>query len=351
MSVAGDAAEGLNAIESGEFDIVLSDMYMPGATGLDLLNLAHQSHWDIALVLITGRPQVAEVVAALRMNVADFLCKPIDLNALYATLDRVYHRLLSRREAREYHATLEESLQRRTSDLETALDYLETNYAATLNSLVAALDAREQETCAHSFRVRAYTGHLARTAGYPPSMLPQLENAALLHDIGKIAISDTILLKRGKLTEEEFLLMKQHTWIGEQMVKKITFLRPASKIIRHHHEKFDGSGYPDGLAGDDIPLGARIFAFADTLDAMTSDRCYRKAPGLSAARQEILRCTGGQFDPELTRVFMDIAEHHWQQIRQQVEDDRFTEDTATWHRDTRQILTRDRLEALVSHIV
>src|SRR5258708_14001755 len=191
----------------------------------------------------------------------------------------------------EYRHTLEQSLQRRTLDLEHALNYLETNYAATLNSLVTALDAREQETCAHSFRVRAYTAHLARLAGYPPSLLPQLENAALLHDIGKIAISDTILLKQGKLTEEEFLIMKQHTWLGQEMLQKITFLQPASKIIRHHHERFDGTGYPDQLAGDHIPLGSRIFPFADTLDPMTSDRCYRVSPPTQASPRAIIRRT------------------------------------------------------------
>ena len=322
VAAAASAHEALLAIESGEYDIVLSDMYMPQASGLDLLNLAHHSHWDVALVLITGRPEPKEIVAAMRLQVSDFLFKPIDIPTLYEAIDRAFHRLLTKREAREYRHTLEQSLQRRTIDLEHALSYLETNYAATLDSLVTALDAREQETCAHSFRVRAYTAHLARLVGYPPSLLPQLENAALLHDIGKIAISDTILLKNAKLTAEEFALMKEHTRIGQQMVQKISFLQPASLIIRHHHEKFDGSGYPDGLAGTDIPLGARIFTFADTLDAMTSDRCYRAAPGLDAARAEVLRCSGKQFDPEITRVFCEVPNETWKSIREQIEAER-----------------------------
>jgi putative nucleotidyltransferase with HDIG domain len=327
VGVAASAHEALNAIESGEFDIVISDMRMPGASGLDLLTMAHQSRWDIAVILISGLAKPEEIVAALRLNVSDFLFKPLQLDALLEAVDRSYHRLLSRRESRDYRCTLESSLQRRTLDLEAALSYLETNYAATLNSLVAALDAREHETCAHSFRVRAYTAHLARLVGYPPSLLPQLENAALLHDIGKIAISDTILLKNGKLTEEEFLLMKQHTWIGQQMLQKIAFLQPAAKIIRHHHERFDGTGYPDRLAGDDIPLGARIFAFADTLDAMTSDRCYRAAPGIRAAREEIIRCSGKQFDPNLTAIVVTVPDEIWKQIREQVETERFAEST------------------------
>jgi putative nucleotidyltransferase with HDIG domain len=344
------AHEALNAIEAGEYDIVISDMYMPGASGLDLLHLAHRSHWDIAVILMTGRPKVEEVVAAMRLQVSDFLFKPLSIELLHDAVDRAFHKLLSRREAREYRNTLEVSLDRRTLDLETALSYLESNYAATLNSLVAALDAREHETCAHSFRVRAYTAHLARLVGYPPSMLPQLENAALLHDIGKIAISDTILLKRGKLTEEEFLIMKQHTWLGQEMLQKISFLQPAAKIIRHHHERFDGTGYPDQLAGDDIPLGSRIFAFADTLDAMTSDRCYRVAPGVQAAREEIIRCTGKQFDPHLTPIFAQVSDETWRQIRQQIEDERFVESTAAWTAETQVPLTPARVEELVSRL-
>jgi putative nucleotidyltransferase with HDIG domain len=350
VTVTASAHEALNAIESGEFDIVISDMYMPGASGLDLLNLAHQSHWDIAVILITGHPKVEEVVAAMRLHVSDFLFKPLSIDLLYDALDRSYHRLLSKREAREYRNTLEMSLDRRTLDLETALSYLETNYSATLNSLVAALDAREHETCAHSFRVRAYTAHLARLVGYPPSMLPQLENAALLHDIGKIAISDTILLKHGKLTEEEFLIMKQHTWLGQEMLQKISFLQPASKIIRHHHERFDGTGYPDQLAGDEIPLGSRIFAFADTLDAMTSDRCYRVAPGVQAAREEIIRCTGKQFDPNLTPFFAKVSNDTWMQIREQVEEERFVESTAAWNAETQVPLTPARVEEIVARL-
>jgi putative nucleotidyltransferase with HDIG domain len=325
-------------------------MYMPGASGLDLLHLAHRSHWDIAVILMTGRPKVEEIVAAMRLQVSDFLFKPLSIELLHDAVDRTFHKLLSRREAREYRTTLEVSLDRRTLDLETALSYLESNYAATLNSLVAALDAREHETCAHSFRVRAYTAHLARLVGYPPSMLPQLENAALLHDIGKIAISDTILLKRGKLTEEEFLIMKQHTWLGQEMLQKISFLQPAAKIIRHHHERFDGTGYPDQLAGDDIPLGSRIFAFADTLDAMTSDRCYRVAPGVQGAREEIIRCTGKQFDPNLTPIFAKVSDDTWKQIRQQIEDERFVESTAAWTAETQVPLTPARVEELVSRL-
>jgi putative nucleotidyltransferase with HDIG domain len=201
-----------------------------------------------------------------------------------------------------------------------ALSELETNYQMTLEALVAALDAREHETFSHSLRVRSYTRHLARRAGFPPALLPSLEHGALLHDIGKVAVADSILLKPGKLTAEEWVEMRKHPIAGDEILRRVPFLRPASAIVRHHHERFDGTGYPDGLKGPEIPLGARIFAVVDTLDAMTSDRTYRKAPGFEAARAEIQRCSGRQFDPHIVELFLRIPPATWMQARSEAGD-------------------------------
>ncbi len=312
---AADAAVALEAIESGHIDVVLSDMHMPGATGLDLLTRAREAQWDLSFILITGRPETETMIAALRMEAADFLLKPFTLRDLTESVATGYRKLQTVREARVYRKLLESGLQRRTHDLEVALQSLEQNYQATLEALVASLDAREHETCAHSFRVRSYTMQLARAIGYPPALLPKLENAALLHDIGKIAVSDSILLKPGKLDGQEWVEMKKHPVAGEQIIRRISFLAGAAPIVRHHHERYDGAGYPDGLAGEQIPLGARVFAFADTLDAMTSDRSYRKAPGFEAALAEVERCAGKQFDPDIARVFLQMPIQTWQEIR------------------------------------
>lgn len=319
VSTAASADEAIRRLEAGGFDLVFSDMNMPGAGGMELLTLATQSHWDIGLILISGFPAVDQVVTALRRGVFDFLLKPIGLRDLHESLERNFQRLLLRRETLAYRKSLECSLKSRTFELESALGELETNYHATLDSLVLALDAREHETCAHSFRVSAYTTHLAKSIGYPAALMPQLEQAALLHDIGKIGIPDSILLKPGRLDELEFETMKEHTLIGQQMLSRIAFLSGAAKIVRHHHERFDGTGYPDRLAGDQIPLGSRIFAFADTLDAMTADRCYRVAPGFTAAREEVRRCTGTQFDPEIAAAFDRVKEEAWMALRLDVE--------------------------------
>jgi len=311
----GSVSQALDALKTEDYDIALCDVYMPRTNGLALLSMAQRERWDTSFIVITGRSNVRDLSATVRLQAADFLLKPFAVADLVASVQRTFDRLLAKRRSRRELQLLSDTVQRRTLDLELVTRTLEENYKATLETLVDALDAREHETCAHSFRVRAYTMHLARLARYPWSFQPALENAALLHDIGKIAISDSILLKPAKLTSEQFEEVKKHSVIGEQILSHIEFLRPAAKIVRHHHERFDGAGYPDGLSADRIPLGARLFTVADTLDAMLSDRCYRQAPGYQAARAEILRCGGTQFDPDVVELFAAVPEQAWQELR------------------------------------
>jgi putative nucleotidyltransferase with HDIG domain len=313
----GEAACALESIESGDFDIIVCDVWMPGASGVDLLSIAQQTRWDVGFILVTGEIQVETVITALRMQASDFLLKPLTAEEVTRSVTGAFERLVSAREARAYRGSLETSIQRRTHELEVALSELESNYQMTLEALVAALDAREHETFSHSLRVRAYTRCLARRGGFPPALLPSLEQGALLHDIGKIAVADAILLKPAKLTAEEWVEMRKHPVAGDEMLKRVPFLRPASAIVRHHHERFDGTGYPDALKGAEIPLGARLFAVADTLDAMTSDRSYRKGPGLEAARTEIQRYSGTQFDPHIVDLFLKIHPARWMQVREE----------------------------------
>ncbi len=317
VAEAADASSALESIESGDFDVIVCDVWMPGASGLDLLSMAQQSRWDVGFILVTGGLQVETVIAALRMQAQDFLVKPLVAEEVTRSVARTFEHVVTLREARAYRGSLETSIQRRTREIEVALSELESNYLMTLEALVAALDAREHEVLAHSHRVRAYTRYLARKAGYPPALLPSLEQGALLHDIGKIAVSDAILLKPAKLTENEWVEMRKHPVAGDEILKRVPFLRPASAIVRHHHERFDGKGYPDGLKGSQIPLGARLFAISDTLDALTSDRSYRKAPGFEAAHAEIERCSGKQFDPHIAEMFLKIPISKLKQIREE----------------------------------
>jgi len=195
----------------------------------------------------------------------------------------------------------------------------ERDHLATLAALVSALDARERETGVHSSRVQQYALALATAMGLPEAEVKAIAAGAILHDIGKIGIADAILLKRGQLSQEEWAAMRRHPAIGEEILKGLTHLAGARAIVFAHQEQWNGSGYPRGLAGEAIPLGARIFAVADTLDAITSDRPYRAKKSLAEARDEIVACAGQQFDPRVVETFLRIPLEEWARIRRQAE--------------------------------
>ena len=311
----------LQAFETEVFDVLLADICMPGATGLDLLALAQQLNWDCAIILMTGHAELDQVVAGVRLHASDFLLKPFGIDTLQHSVQTAFEKLQAARARNNECEVLSAGLRERTEQLNLTRHLLSDSYRSALETLIAALEAREPETCAHSFRVRAYVVHLAMLMDYPVPDRPLLGFAALLHDIGKVAIPDTILLKPGPLTTAEFETLKRHSAVGERIINRMGFLGGAGKIVRHHHERWDGRGYPDGICGEDIPFGSRLFAVADTLDAMTSNRCYRSSLTLAAARQEITRCSGTQFDPQIGRAFSTVPEQVWREIRQQAEND------------------------------
>jgi putative nucleotidyltransferase with HDIG domain len=202
--------------------------------------------------------------------------------------------------------------------LRQAMEDLEHSYDVTLEALGDALDLKDSETEGHSKRVTAYTIALARAMGISPAQIRVIARGAFLHDIGKMAIPDEILRKPGKLTKEEMDFMREHCSRGYQMLRKIPFLSEAAEIVFAHQEHFDGSGYPSHTSGNKIPVGARIFAVADTLDAITSDRPYRKARTFDEAREEILRCSGSQFDPGVVEVYLKIPNELWHELRSEI---------------------------------
>jgi HD-GYP domain-containing protein (c-di-GMP phosphodiesterase class II) len=217
-----------------------------------------------------------------------------------------------------YQAMLESEVQQRTREFAQVIRHLEATYRATLKALGAALDTRDVETHAHSERVAQYALTLGRLLAMPEPDLITLERGVYLHDIGKIGIPDRVLLKQDRLTPEEWEIMRRHSQLGFRLASRVDFLKGASKIILTHHERYDGSGYPYGLKGDAIPFGARIFAVVDTLDAMTSDRPYRKALSFQQAREEIGQFSGKQFDPQIVDAFLAAPEHTWTDIRESV---------------------------------
>jgi putative nucleotidyltransferase with HDIG domain len=317
--LSGGGLEAISHIEQDlPYDLVLADLTTALSKGSDLLGRMRQSRPETPVVLFTPSYEVRTAVAAVRQGAYDYLLTPFDKDQLVASVRRAveYRRLLQQNTL--YRRDLEQMVSARTGMLHQAIADLERSYDITLEALGDALDLKDAETEGHSKRVTAFTIALARGAGIPAQQIPIIARGAFLHDIGKMAIPDAILLKPSKLQAEEQVVMREHCARGYQMLRKIPFLQEAAEIVYSHQEHFDGSGYPRKLKGEQIPLGARIFAVADTLDAITSDRPYRKAATFAAARLEIKRCAGTQFDPGVVEVYLSLPDQLWEDLRAEI---------------------------------
>jgi putative nucleotidyltransferase with HDIG domain len=311
--------EALAVLNSGEeFELMLSDLMMAELDGIGLLERTKERFPDMPVVMVTAVHDISVALAALRNGAYDYLLKPFERDQLLATVGRALENRRLKLENRTYQTNLESLVEARTDQLQTAMTNLERSYDITLEALGDALDLKDKETEGHSRRVTAFTIAIARAMGLAGDQIRIIARGAFLHDIGKMAIPDDILRKPAKLTSEQTAIMREHCYKGYQIVKKIPFLQEACDIIYSHQERFDGTGYPRSLKGKDIPLGARIFAVADTLDAITSDRPYRSKQTDAAARKEIEDWSGRQFDPEVVRVFLGMPENIWEDLRKQI---------------------------------
>ncbi len=309
------AEEALELMQRESFDLVISDLHMPTMSGVELLEEVKKKHPRVAFMMATGVGDVRIGIEAMQKGASDYLVKPIGLNTLASSVERALKLKRMEIELENYRRNLELMVEQRTRQLQAAMRRIELTYDETLEALGAALDLRDTETAGHSQRVTRYCLELAQRCGCTQDQMKQIRRGAYLHDIGKIGIPDSILLKEGKLGPDETAAMQKHVRIGYDVVCRIAFLAGAAEIVLTHQERWDGTGYPQGLAGQEIPVGARIFSIADTLDAMTSDRPYRRALALSAAREEIRREAGRQFDPEIVRAFLSVPDEVWVAIR------------------------------------
>jgi putative nucleotidyltransferase with HDIG domain len=297
-------------------DLVLSDMIMPEMDGIKLLDWLRVHDPEIPVIMVTAIHDISTALEAIRRGAYDYILKPFEKDQLFHGVGRaLQHRRLVL-ENRNYQRDLQQKVDEQTEQLQMALAQLEQSYDDTLEALGSALDLKDAETEGHCQRVTAFTISIARAVPVPPAYLAILARAAFLHDIGKMAIPDSILRKPGPLDNDEKTVMRTHCEIGYNMLTRIPFLRDAAEIVLAHQEFFDGTGYPRRLKGEQIPLGARIFSIADAMDAMISDRPYRRALPLSHAREEIRRCAGSQFDPKVVEVFLSIPEEHWKELRE-----------------------------------
>jgi putative nucleotidyltransferase with HDIG domain len=317
---ADSGKQALGLLSSGHvFELMLSDLMMPGMDGIALLEASKERFPDMPVIMVTAVTDVSVALGAIRNGAYDYLFKPFERDQLLATVRRALENRRLKMENREYQMNLESLVTAKTEQLRQAMSTLEKSYDITLEALGNALDLKDAETEGHSKRVTAYTIAIARAMGLSTDQIRVIARGAFLHDIGKMAIPDQILKKPGKLDPEEIAIMREHCYRGYQIVRKIPFLAEAAEIIYAHQEKFDGSGYPRGLKGAEIPLGARIFSIADTLDAMTSDRPYRPRLPHSAARDEIILWSGRQFDPEVVKVFLGMPENIWSDLRKDID--------------------------------
>ncbi|MBI4639013.1 MAG: response regulator [Candidatus Rokubacteria bacterium] len=313
--VAHDGREGLAVFRSSRPPLTVTDLKMPVMDGIQFLQAVRSVDTDAAVIVLTGAADVKTAIDSLKLGAHDFIMKPVHVDELLIAADRALERRQLLIERREYQALLERRVEEATRDLATAYRQLRETYRTTLEALGSALDTRDVGTEAHSRRVHGYSLATAREHGVPEDDLTDLAHGVLLHDIGKIGIPDAILLKPGPLTADEWQIMRRHPEIGKRLIEKIPFLRGAVPIVYHHHERWDGNGYPLGLRGEEIPLGPRIFSVVDAFDAMTFDRPYSKAIPFEAARAEIKRCASAHFDPDVVESFLRVPESLLEEIR------------------------------------
>jgi response regulator RpfG family c-di-GMP phosphodiesterase len=312
--------EALAAIEADAPVVIISDYMMPAMDGVTFLKAARARFPGAVRILCTAAEDFRVALQAVNAGeVFRIISKPWHQQELLATINQAAEaarlRLENERltaevqrqngQLREINLRLEEMVRHRTQ--------------ALLEGLIAALDYRDAETQWHSRRVSLYARRLAQQLGIQEPELTIIEHGALLHDIGKIGVRDRVLLKPGPLTPDEWTEMKRHPELGWALLQRVDYLRPASAIVLQHQERWDGSGYPARLSGEDIVVGARIFHVVDTLDAITSDRPYRKSRPFADARAEISRCMGTQFDPRIAEAFLSVPAEEWERIRLDVE--------------------------------
>jgi len=312
--------EALEAIDAEAPVVIISDYMMPTMDGIAFLKAARARFPGAVRILCTAAEDFRVALQAVNAGeVFRIISKPWHQQELLSTVQQAAEaaRLRSENERltaevqrqndqlREVNTRLEDMVQQRTQ--------------ALLEGLIAALDYRDAETQWHSRRVSLYARRLAEALGSAEPELTVIEHGALLHDIGKIGVRDLVLLKPGPLTTEEWTEMRRHPELGWALLQRVDYLRPASAIVLQHQEKWDGSGYPKQLRGEEIVIGARIFHVVDTMDAITSDRPYRRSRPFVEAREEIKRCRGTQFDPKVVDAFLAVPPEDWERIRLDVE--------------------------------
>ncbi len=296
---ASNGKEALSKLDGGPFTVLLTDIRMPEMDGISLLREATRLFPDIAGIVMSAHAELDTAVSALKIGACDYITKPFNFDVLIITIENAIRKKAIERELQDYQENLEKKVKEQT-------DLINQMYVRSIDALIKALEAKDFYTRGHSQRVTMYSVAVGKAMGLPREQVELLRQAAVLHDLGKIGVREVVLNKPGRLTDEEYKEITLHPEVAIKILDPIPYFKPLLPAILHHHERFDGKGYPARLAGKDIPQDSRIMAIADTFDAMTSTRAYRNALSLEAANAEIVRCSGTQFDPDLVPVFLAV---------------------------------------------
>jgi putative two-component system response regulator len=295
-------------------DIVITDIKMPGISGMELLGRIRAVSVETPVILMTGFAEVDGAIEALRKGAFDFILKPYKLSDMRIVVEKAARHLALLRLADNYRRELEDTVAKRTLELTEALRQVRDTSCVVIERLTAAAELRDEDTGRHIARIGAYAGVIARRLGMPEDFVETIVAASAMHDVGKIGIPDSILLKAGELTPEEFEIVKTHTTLGERIVGGTDYplLQMGASIALNHHENWDGSGYPNGLAGDAIPIAGRIVMLADRYDALRSRRPYKLSFGHAESCSILSKGYGitrpEHFDPRVLRAFEDTAD-------------------------------------------
>jgi len=296
---AGSAEQALDRLRSNTIELVILDIKMPGKSGIELLPEIEAGYPDTAVIMATAITDTSTAIQCMKQGAYDYLTKPFDLDEVILSVVRALEKRRLELENRDYRQHLEQKVEEQAQKIRAS-------FFSAITALAYALEAKDKYTSGHSQRVTEISVAIAKELGMPRNSIEKIRLAGLIHDIGKIGVKESVLNKPGKLTDEEYQHIKSHCDVGERILTPIVEDEEILKAVRHHHERYDGRGYPDGLSDEQIPLGARILAVADTYDALTSERPYREAMSTETAFAEIERGKGTQFDPEVTNAFLRI---------------------------------------------
>jgi putative nucleotidyltransferase with HDIG domain len=314
----------IQMVQQIETDVITLDLKMPGISGIDTLKEIHVIDPDVMVIIITGFGTLKSAIEAIRYGVFDFISKPFNVPEIMCIIDKSIQRRKLNLKIKEVlgsffdHRLIQEPLTDSHFSLQNEIhgitDYKLGDMSISDNQkclefakvLAYTLEEKDPYTSGHSERVCYYSDIVCKRLSLPPKERSELQIASYLHDIGKVGISNRFINKKGTLTSTDWAIIKQHTNKSIELLVPLNLSPNIISFIQHHHERFDGTGYPDGLAGDRIPWGARIIAISDSYDSMTSDRPYRKPLSNGEAKNELLKCTGKQFDPNLVGIFLDV---------------------------------------------